>query len=57
MIQGNYEKRHFIRGTKQTNYKWSVLTDLAIQVGGAGEGQLFGLKIYQLKFGKLPIEK
>ena len=28
---------------------------MAIKVGGAGEGQLFGLKILQLKFGKLSI--
>ena len=31
--------------------------DGAIQVGGSGEGQLFGLKIEQLKIGKLSIRK
>ena len=38
-----------------TGHRPYVRVDMAIQVGGAGEGQLFGLKIEQLKFGKLLI--
>ena len=39
------------------NHKPCNRVDMAIQVGGAGEGQLFGWKVQQLKFGKLSIRK
>ena len=42
----------FMKWTPGWDHSKCIRVDRAIQEGGAGEGQLFGLKIKQLKFGK-----
>ena len=44
-----------MKWTPGWDHSTCIRVDMAIQEGGAGEGQLFGLKIEQLKFGKLSI--